>query len=163
MGRRAPLLSVAVASLLSVGVAAADRVRPGITLDHRIGSVNVGEPRAQIEQDSGRGVLVHSNGGKLWFYPKVKISVLYAPGPVTRLNEVAFSVSTQSARYKTRSGVGVGSSLRRLRRGVEVKCHQGDPMVCRHKAANTTLPFTVFELDHKTKHVMTVAIVPAGS
>jgi hypothetical protein len=160
---RAPLLSVAAASLLSVGFAAAGTARPGIALGHRIGPVSIGEPRAQIEQDVGRAVAVRLDGQKLWFYPTVRIYVSYAPGPVTRLNEVAFSVVTRSARYRTRSGIGVGSSLRQLRRTVSVRCDHGKPIVCQHKTANSDLPFTMFDVDHTTKHVIAVAIVPAGN
>jgi hypothetical protein len=161
MSRRAPPV-VAVASLLCVGVAAAGTVRPGIALDHRIGPASVGEPRAQIEKDSGRGVAVRLDGKSLWFYRKVGIYVSYAPGPVTRLNQVAFSIVTQSARYKTGSGVGVGSSLQKLRRGVRVRCDFGNAIVCRHEGPNTNLPFTVFDVDHTTRRVTAVAIVPGG-
>ena len=146
-----------------MGVAAAGTARPGIALDHRIGPVHVGEPRAQIEKDSGPAVAAHLRGNKLWFYPKVNIYVSYAPGPITRLNQVAFFVVTGSARYRTRSGVGVGSSLRQLRRGVTVSCHSGNLIVCRHEKANSKLPFTVFDVDPRTKRVVAVAIVPGGN
>ena len=138
-------------------------MRPGIALDHRIGPVRVGEPRVQIEKDSGPAVAAHLRGNKLWFYPKVDIYVSYAPGPITRLNQVAFYVVTGSARYKTRSGVGVGSSLRQLRRRVDVRCHSGNLIVCQHEKANSKLPFTVFDLDPRTKRVVAVAIVPGGN
>jgi len=159
--RRTPLL-VAVAGLLWGTVAAAGTVRPGIALDHRIGPATIGEPRAQIEKDSGRAVALRSGGKTLWFYPRVDIYVSYAPGPRTRLRRVAFSVLTRSARYKTSSGVGVGSSLRQLRRSVTVRCLSGNPIVCQHERANIDLPFTVFDVDQRTKRVTAVAIVPGG-
>jgi hypothetical protein len=162
MSRRTPLLPLALASLLWTGVAAADTGRPGIALDHRIGPVRIGEPRAQIEKDAGPAVAAHLRGNKLWFYPQVGIYVSYAPGPITRLNQVAFFIVTGSARYRTRSGVGVGSPLRQLRRSVDVRCHSGNLIVCQHEKPNSQLPFTVFDVDPRTRHVVAVAIVPGG-
>jgi len=158
---RTPLL-VAVASLLCGGVAAAGTGRPGIALSHRIGPVSVGESREKIEKYSGPGVAVRLDANKLWFYAKVGIYVSYAPGPLTRLNQVAFSIVTRSARYRTRSGVGVGSSLRELRRRIRVTCHHGRPLFCQHDTRNSNLPLTVFDVDRTTKRVTAVAIVPDG-
>ena len=161
--RRTPLVSVAVASLLCAGVAAAGPARPGIALDHRIGPVKVGEPRARIEKDSGPAVAVRRDGKTLSFYPRVGIYVSYAPGPLTRLNQVAFSIMTRSARYETTSGIGVGSPVRQLRRRIRVKCYPGNLIVCQHERANNNKPFTVFDVDHRTKRVIAVAIVPGGN
>lgn len=160
--RRTQLLSVAVAGLLLTGVAAAGTARPGIALDQRIGPAHIGEPRAEIAKDAGPGTSVRLDGKRLWFYPKAAIYVSFAPGPHTRASQVAFWILTKSARYKTRSGVGVGSSLRRLRRGVTVRCYPGNPIVCQHERANTNLPFTLFDIDPGTKRVTSVAMVPGG-
>ena len=35
-------------------------------------------------------------------------------------------------------------------------------MVCQHERPNNNLPFTVFDVDHATKRVTAVAIVPGG-
>ena len=144
------------------GFAAAGTVRPGIALDQRIGPTHIGEPRAQITKDAGPGTAVLLDGKRLWFYSKAAIYVSFAPGPHTRANQVALWILTQSSRYRTRSGVGVGSSLRRLRRGVTVRCYSANPIVCQHERANTNLPFTLFDVDPKTKWVTSVAIVPGG-
>lgn len=148
----------AVASLLCVGVAAAGTARPGIALGHRIGLVSFGEPRATVTYALGRGVSVRLAGARFRFYSKGRIYVAYPPPGVRQ--RVSFIV-TRSARYKTRSGVGVGSSLRQLRRGVSVKCYGSPvPTTCQHENANINLPLTVFNIDSATKRVTEVAIRP---
>jgi hypothetical protein len=72
-------------------------------------------------------------------------------------------VMTRSARYKTQSGVGVGSTLRQLQQRIPVACFiavgMSTPTKCQHESRATN---TVFNINPKTKRVTQVAVVPAG-
>ena len=161
--RRTLLLLAAVTGLLCVGVAAAGTVRPGIALDHRIGPVTIGEPKAQVRKALGPGVTVRLNGHRFRYYRKAGLYVVFSPGPPKGVRQIVFFVVTRSARYKTRSGVGVGSSLRQLRRHVRVRCYGYPvPRQCQHEPANVNRPFTGFQIDPTTKRVIEVLIVPGG-
>jgi len=136
-------------------------VRPGlIALDRRIGPVSLGEQKPQITKALGRSVVARLSGHPLRFYAKVKIYVGYPPNPPKGKPTVAAFIATRSTRYKTRSSVGVGSSLRELRHRVTVRCH-GD--LCRHERANFNLPFTVFDIDPTTTRITEIAIVPGAA
>lgn len=76
---------------------------------------------------------------------------------------MAAVVLTRSPRYGTRSGIGVGSSLRQLRSHIKVTCYGGAPVPgeCQHEKANVNRPFTVFNIG-PTRRVVEVAIVPGG-
>jgi hypothetical protein len=141
------------------GVSMEETVQPGISLDRRIGPVSFAEPKPEITKALGPGVTARLSGHPLRFYPKVGIYVDYPPTPPNGRPTSAAFVVTRSPRYKTRSGVGVGSSLRELRRRVKVRCY-GD--TCQHERANINLPFTVFNIDRATKRITQVAIVPGG-
>jgi hypothetical protein len=136
------------------------RTTPGIELDDRIGPVSFNESRAAVTKALGDSVAARLAGHRLRFYPKAGIYVDYA-GSGAR--QVAAVVLTRSPHYRTRSGIGVGSSLRQLRSHIEVTCYGGAPAPgqCQHEKANTNRPFTVFNVD--TAHrVVEVAIVPGG-
>jgi hypothetical protein len=137
--------------------AARQGARPGIALDHRIGPVSFAEPKPQVTTALGRSVVARLSGHPLRFYAKVKIYVGYPPNPPNP--PVAAFIVTRSARYKTRSGVGVGSSLLELRHRVRVRCH-GD--LCQHDRANFNLPSTVFDIDPTTTRITEIAIVPGA-
>jgi hypothetical protein len=140
-------------------------LQPGVALDHRIGPVSFGEPKPQVTKALGRGVAARLDGHRIRFYPRVGIYVAYPPNPPKGVQTIAAFIVTRSAHYKTRSGVGVGPSLRDLRRHVRVRCYNGPPSApseCQHEKANIKLPFTVFNIDPTTKRVTEVAIVPGG-
>ena len=147
----------------TISAVAVPTAQPGIALDHRIGPVSFDEPKPQVTKVLGPGVYARLDGHQLRFYPKVGIYVAYPPNPAKGKPTIASFVITRSARYKTRSGVGVGSSLRQLRSRVRVRCY-GSPVpgTCQHEKANVNLPLTVFNIDRTTKRVTQVAIAPGG-
>jgi hypothetical protein len=101
-----------------------------IVLDHSIGPVSLLEPIRDVERALGKGMTVHSDDryGRYVRYAKVGIDVAYAPGPKHR--EVAFAILTTSSRYRTRDGVGVGSSLQAVAAIKGIKCYGGRD--CQH-------------------------------
>ena len=131
-----------------------------ITLDHRIGLVSFNESRTEVTKALGSSVAARLVGHRLRFYSTAGIYVDYA-GSGAR--QVAAVVLTRSPRYSTRSGIGVGSSLRQLRSHIKVTCYGGAPVPgeCQHEKANINLPSTVFNIG-PTKRVVAVAIVPGG-
>jgi hypothetical protein len=135
-----------------MGVATAAALPPRIVVGDRIGAVKLGEPRALVRKELGRGTPVRIEGNPFRFYSKVGIYVLYPPN--RHVPRRVFVVMTRSARYTTTSGIGVGSSLRQLRRAVNVGCHpSGRLVVCFHGPA----PLTSFVLSN-TKRVMEISI-----
>lgn len=153
------LSTAAIASLFCAGAAAAGTTRPGIALGHRIGPVSFAEPRSRVTKALGRGVAAVIDGHRLRFYRRARIYVQYAGNGA---KQVAAVVLTRSARYKTRQGVGVGSSLHRLRERVGVTCDVPRfPSQCQHQGANVDRPLTVFNLD-AAKRVIEVALAPGG-
>jgi hypothetical protein len=153
VSRRIVLLVAAVASVVvCIGVAAAAPTPTGIVFGSRIGVVKLGEPRAQVTKELGRGSPVRVHGNPFRFYSKVGIYVLYPPN--RDLPRRVFVVMTRSVRYSTSSGISVGSSLRQLRRVVRVDCHPaGRFVVCYHRPR----PLTSFLISDKRVREIAIA------
>jgi hypothetical protein len=151
--RIVPLLAAVAGVVVCISVAAAVPPTTRIVIGYRIGAVKLGEPRAQVTKMVGRGTPVRVEGNPFRFYSKVGIYVLYPPN--RSLPRRVFVVMTRSARYTTASGIGVGSSLRQLRRAVHVDCHpSGRFVVCYHRPR----PLTSFLISSNTKRVREIAI-----
>lgn len=150
-------LALALVVLAGPSVGAAGG-RAGIAIDHRIGPVSLNEPRAQITKVLGQGVSVRVEGNTFRFYSKVGIYVLYPSGMQTR----AAIVETRSARYRTSSGIGVGSSLRQLRRALSVECRRsGRSIQCYHGLNGPSKPGTSFLLNGATRRITRIALAYA--
>jgi hypothetical protein len=146
------VLFAGVAGLVCTGVAVA-AISPRIVIGHRIGAVTVGEPRTRVAKALGRGTPVQVEGNPFRFYSKVGIYVLYPPN--RSLPRRVFVVMTRSPRYKTDSGIGVGSSLRELRRAVHVSCHpSGQSLACYEGVK----PLTSFLVSKTTKRITQIGI-----
>jgi len=145
-----------------------------IGLDHRIGAVSFGERKDRVDAAIGPGVSKNPTAlrGSYIFYPLAKLYVgYYKHGG----HEFAFAIITESPRYKTPSGAGVGTTLGQLRRRVKVICDgdgavihgkvthpSADPEQCSHEGANINHPFTAFVMGYETKRVAQIQIVPGG-
>jgi hypothetical protein len=58
-------------------------------------------------------------------YAKLGLDVAHAPPGGLRQAAVVFAILTTSSRYRTRDGVGVGSSLERVNRIRGIECFNG--------------------------------------
>jgi hypothetical protein len=89
-----------------------------------IGPVTIGEPRTKVEAVLGRGT-AEALGEDASFlsarilYSNAGLEVSYSKSAV---HPIVLSVVTQSARYHTRSGIGIGSPINRLAGVVPLTC-----------------------------------------
>jgi hypothetical protein len=155
------LLLLATCTAVAAGVARAGTPRPGIGIDWRIGAVHFDELKSDVDAAVGPGQVKRLDryNGKWIFYRRARIYVSYV---LDRGHKYAFAVVTKSARYRTRSDIGVGSTLRTLRRGLKVSCDLVDYYTCQTAPANRDHPFTLFQIDRVTKRVTEVQILPGG-
>lgn len=115
-----------------------------IVLDHSIGPVKLLETRHDVQNQNavGKGVTIRSDrhNGHQVRYSKLGLDVFYAPGPTDE--EVAFALMTTSPRYRTREGIGVGSTQHEVASVKGVKCY--GPTQCQHGATGPRVPGTAF-------------------
>jgi hypothetical protein len=132
---RAGLIALCAAALLAP---AADGASPGLVLDHSIGGISLGETRAHAGHGEG------SAGARVW----------YAGGTViaTFVHGRVVVVETSSARYRTRTGIGVGSSLAKVRSVGRIRCFDANTE-CQHGYKAMNRPGTTFRLDRPGGHV----------
>ncbi len=134
------VIACGVAAAITVPLAAGSGSPNHIVVDHSIGAVSILESRASVERDLGHGLTVKKNASEHWVevrYPKAALLVGYASH--TRLDpvheQVVFVVTT-SPRYRTASGVGVGSSVAAVRSIRGVTCDaNSSPQACQHGMA----------------------------
>jgi hypothetical protein len=138
-------------------------VRGGIELDHRIGLVSFGESKDDVANALGGSVLSPLGGG-IRFYPKAAVHVGYLPDPSR-----AVGIITRSARYKTASGIGVGSTLAQLKKSVHVLCGSDSPSTAHcvtrgvgDPIADPEAPYTLFTIDATTHRVTEIEILAHG-
>ncbi len=120
-----------VGGLLMSGAASAVASQATLTLDKRIGPIALKESKAHVTAALGRGVTVHYDHQKWILYKRARLYVIYSPGSGDK-DRFAFAIATRAARYRTRSAVGVGTSLRHLKKAVSVQCVPYDPIECQH-------------------------------
>jgi hypothetical protein len=154
------LLVTAVAGLVCVAVAGAAVTPPGMVIGHRIGPVKLGELKPQVVKELGRSTpaRIEASPYRYRFYRKARIYVRYAK---RGLSWRVAAVATPAARYTTRSGIGVGTPLRRLRKAVFVRCHPVKRWIgCAHglSLAPGVRPQTWFRLTKAKKRVNLVLI-----
>jgi hypothetical protein len=118
MSPRRPLAAAAIAGVLLPAPALAatnpNRIVPG----KRIGPVSLAEERAVIEAAVGPGKVIatmptETLPHEVVYYTKVNVTGWFdTPEASTTTNRIA----TRRRRYRTASGIGVGSTRRQLRR-----------------------------------------------
>lgn len=83
-----------------------------IVIGQRIGPIYLLEPKAKIEAAYGKGQRVTlGSGGIVTFYRSVSIGVMYSGSP-----QRTWEIETASPRYRTSSGLGVGSGIAAVRK-----------------------------------------------
>jgi hypothetical protein len=122
----------------------------------RIGPIAFGETRAKIQAAYGRGQLVHLSPTNVAvvFYPAVAIGVIYASSPKGK--PAVAILETDAPRYRTASGIGVGTTVEQLRK-IGANCSL-TPDSCQLGFSVASRPGTTFLLDAQAKHVARIAI-----
>jgi type IV pilus biogenesis protein CpaD/CtpE len=112
--------TVALIAVLTLGLAGCGSsghapLTTAIVINKRVGPVSIGEPRPKVEAAIGTGHVVMTRkpdsngiGTVMVSYPAGSFRVIY----LTHEGKAAvFSAETTSSRYRTNSGVGVGSTV----------------------------------------------------
>ncbi len=118
--RPGPLvLAVLLAALAAAPALGAPRIVPG----HRIGPVAIGAERALVEAAIGPGVVVQrtpsAHAPRNRNLDRVRVAYpawrIVATFPTDEASAIARRVTTRSPRYRTRGGIGVGSTRAAVR------------------------------------------------
>jgi hypothetical protein len=157
--RRAAILT-AVAGLVAVcssGGANGSSPSRLIVLDRSIAGVTLLEQRAAVERTLGHGTSLGAPapGVMRVAYRKETLVVGYVTGG-SKHETVVLLLDTRSPRYRTRSGVGVGSSSAKLMSLGGVNCFGGTQ--CQHGYKAVNKPGTTFWLDRPRGKVIRIAM-----
>lgn len=127
-----------------------------LVLNRRIGPISFGETRARIEAAFGAGhaVTLEPSHVAVVLYSPLAIGVSYARNQKGQL--AAAIVETAAGRYRTRSGVGVGSATAMLSKA-GVNCNLS-PGTCQISGSGTKAIGTTFFLDPKSGRVARIVI-----
>ena len=164
--RRDIQLVVGSSLLLVVGALAAcgqGTTSESLLLERSIGSVHLKEPRTQIEHDLGKGRLVSSKLDRSArpepvreekvAYDRQHLVVYYISSK--HHAAIAYVVATTSSRYRTKSGVGVGASLAKLKKLGGVECYGTH---CQHFQGHNK-PGTAFRMTAPNGQVAQILVI----
>ena len=153
------LTAVLVASLTGCGSGAHTPNNTLIVINQRIGPFSIGERQAKVEAIAGKGRVVLSRnptvdeyfGTLIKVYPAVSIRVDYLTG---QGKAGLFSVETTSPEYRTKSGIGVGSTVEQVKK-VGAYCDSLTSCYIQNTDAGTS---TYFGLDKSGGRVVRIGI-----
>lgn len=137
-----------------------------IVLDHSIGGVVLRESRSAVERDMGRGLVLSSRMDDSARPEPVRVDrVSYLSGALivtyvssTKQRSVAIVLESRSPRFRTQSGIGVGSTFAALRSIGRVKCNGPSFTECQHGYLTLNKPGTTFRLDRPRGKIAYVAM-----
>jgi hypothetical protein len=136
-----------------------------IVLDRSVGGVRLREQRVTVARSVGRGVVVRTTIDRSARPTPERITqVAYQGGALvvtyaSAANQPSrvFVLETKSTRYRTRSGLGVGSSCTTMVSVGGVNCY-GESTECQHGYAAVNMPGTTFRLDRPRGKVIYIAM-----
>jgi hypothetical protein len=160
------VLAVFAAALLAGTACARPTINGLIVLDRSVGGASLSEPRSAIERVLGRGTVLES---------KIDRSARPLPARVTRVTylsgaltityvstktqqPIAVALESTSPRFRTASGIGVGSTYAALHSIRSVKCYGPAFTECQHGYAAVDKPGTTFRLDRPHGTIIYIAM-----
>lgn len=131
-----------------------------IVINRRVGPFSIGEKQEKVEEVAGEGSVVLSRnpthgeyfGTLIKDYPAVSIRVVYLTGQ--RKLAGLFAVETTSPEYRTKSGVGVGSTVAQVKK-IGAYCDSTTSCEIQDTNAETS---TYFVLDESGTRVIRIGV-----